>query len=417
MTVKKIILFLFVLIFVPAFAILFRKARLNNAQQGITDIGQADSFEYSRYYTGNGKIYYLKVGSGYFLLNKADIATFSTLNTVNDRGTMAKDAKHVYYKTRIVANVEPADVVYLRNNFYKAGARAFYGDTLLKISDTASFHFLKGYYAADDKNLFWKNHLVPGADVQTLKFDNFPDEYMLDKGHVYYNGEVIKGAQPAQFTFIAAEDDQWHTQYAFDGVRYFFGKYPILADGDERKHLTLLTIDKGFVWHGIFYQGITLYCYDAGRHKLLPMGNRDNDAPFRMIDRGLFTDGKHIYFTFSKWNKSGGRMPHYTGHTTGICIVEDADARNFKEAGKYVTNNNVEGTLYKSGVHTYFHPRYSSDSNYSPGLMRLIGDGTIEKLPTGGAFSKNVSNYDGPSIFSWEFYKDLLIADPVYDDY
>jgi hypothetical protein len=49
--------------------------------------------------------------------------------------------------------------------------------------------------------------------------------------------------------------------------------------------------------------------------------------------------------------------------------------------------------------------------------MRINADGTIEKLPIGDAFSKYIRDDDGPSIFSWQFYKNLLKADPVYDDY
>lgn len=294
------------------------------------------------------------------------------------------------------------------------------------MADTASFHYIQNYYAADNRHLYYKQNMISATDSRSLqaiiydaKHSNLPDEYIRDDAHVYFLGRLIKGAQPAAFTSVEVADDTWNTRYAFDGKHYFNEEYEILVDGDEQKtQLKLLTLDKAFTWSGIFYQGNAIYCYDTDRHQLILMGNRDNTAAFTQIDRGIFTDGKHVYFSFNRWNRSGGRMPRFIGHTSGLCIVKGADPRNFVPAGSFFTADHMEGTLYRSGNNSFFHPGKEGTSNYSPGLMLLKSDGTTKQLPIDDGFSKFINDKDdGYSIFSLKFYKNLFKADSVYDDY
>ncbi|QJD98080.1 hypothetical protein HH214_20465 [Mucilaginibacter robiniae] len=421
----KIAFYALIVIFIAVIVVIIWKIYLDNEQQGLSNIGEAQDLPYSRYSRGNGKIYYLKVGSGYYDVDSADAGTFKAFNTVNDRGTMGKDARHVFFKTAIVPGLKPEEVIYMGNNFCKTKHGIFYGNTHLKTADSASFHYIRNYYAADGKHLYYKQNVVIGADANSLQaiiYDtehgNPPDEYIRDRNHVYFRGICIKGAQPSAFTFLKVEDDAWDTQYAFDGVHYFNEEHEVLVDQDEAKtQLKLLSLDKGFGWYGIFYQGTEIYCYDTDRHELVFMGSRDNSTPFSKIDRGIFTDNRHLYFTFGKWNRSGGRMPQYIGHTTGLCVVKEANPHTFKAAGSFVTQNKIEGTLYRSGKLTYFHPSFHAQGNYSPGLMLMKADGTTEQLPTNDGLSKFIRDDSGTSIFSLQFYKNLLKADSVYDDY
>jgi hypothetical protein len=424
--IPKPVLYTLLVLYLAGMAIILRKAYLGYQQRG-ENILDAQEFPYSRYSISNGKIYYLKAGLGYFQVDSADARTFRALNTVNDRGTMGKDARHVFFKTAPVPGLKPRDLlVYLGTNFYKTKIGVFYGSYHLKTADTASFHYIGDYYAADNLHLYYRQNVVPGADVRSLQaisFDsakgNPPDEYIKDKNHVYFKGLRINGARQAVFTFLPAEDDVWDAKYAFDGQHYFNEEHEILVDHEEHKtHLRLLTLDKGFGWHGLFYQGTAIYCYDTDHHELVLMGHRDNSAPFTPINRGIFTDGKHVYFTFSIWNRSGGRMPRFVGHTTGLSVVEGADPRSFKATGNFVNADHVEGLLYKSGTHTYFHPNSKPLGNYSAGLMQLNVDGKTEQLPTENSFSKFIGDKDdGTSVFSLQFYKNLLKPDSVYDDY
>jgi hypothetical protein len=384
-----------------------KKLRFERTQEGINLTGVQVDYNYSAYTKSGGQIYYSKPGAGYFLVKGADVRTFRPLNTVNDRGTMARDTDHLFFKTGIVPGLKTDGFIYLGNNFCKDRDQVFYGNTVLKDANRTSFAFIKGYYAADNAHVYYKQNLVSGADARSLR-TKLPDEYLSDQTHVYYKGNLISEAKPASFKPLVVEDDQWHTQYAFDGEHYFYQQYEITANNG----LQLLSLDKGFGWHGLFYQGSTVYCYDTDRHELIPLGQRDNNNPFTMIDRGIFTDGKHIYFTFSKWNSSGGRVPEYIGHTSGICVVQDASPTNFKIAGK-----NIDGTIYKSGSQRYFHPNRETNGNYHPSLLLLNADGTTKDLSTANALSKFTKNAGGSSIFSKKFYQDSFKTDSDYRDF
>lgn len=376
-----------------------KKLRYNNAHEGISLTGGQKDYSYSNYTKSEGRIYYNEPGAGYFQVKGADVKTFRPLNTVGDRGTMAMDTNHLFFKTNVVPAIKTAGFNYLGNNFCKDTNHVFYGRIMLRDASPASFAFIKDYYAADGAHLYYKQNLVSGADIPSIKI-TLPDEYLSDQTHVYYKGLVLKNAIPAGFKPLVVEDDQWHTQYAFDGKHYFYQQYEVGSG------LQLLSLDKGFGWHGLFYKGNAIYCYDTDRHELVLLGRRDNSAPFTMIDRGIFTDGKHIYFTFGKWNSSGGRVPQYIGHTTGICIVEGASPANFKVAGQ-----TTGGTIYQSGSRRYFHPSHETNGNYHPGLLLFNADGSTENLPTGNALSKFIKNMGKPSIFSKKFYQNLFKPD------
>lgn len=124
--ISKSIFYTFLVIFLAVMGILIHKVYLNYQQRGVSDTGELQDYPYSHYSTGSGKVYYLKVGSGYFLVNGADPRTFMTFNTVNDRGTMGKDARQVYFKTAPVPGLKPADLIeYLGYNFAKRNLASF----------------------------------------------------------------------------------------------------------------------------------------------------------------------------------------------------------------------------------------------------------------------------------------------------
>jgi hypothetical protein len=271
---------------------------VDKANSGININGEQQYFPYNNCYSNSGgKIYYNKPYNGYYLVKGADAKTFRPLNTVGDNGTTAKDTNHVYFKTKIIPGLKPSETIYVGYNFCKNQHQVFYGDISLKEADAPSFVHIIGYYSADKKHLYYKENIVKEANVNSIrqiKFDsskdNPPDEYLCDNNHVYYKGGLIKGAKPAQFTYLHIEDDQWGYQYAYDGRFYFYQQNQILVDNNESKtRLKLLTLDKGFCWHGIFYQGTAIYCYDTDNKKLILLGKRDNHATFSAINRGVFT--------------------------------------------------------------------------------------------------------------------------------
>ncbi|TDO23801.1 DKNYY domain-containing protein [Pedobacter duraquae] len=419
----KVLTVLILLISLVGGIIIFRKFQYENKRSGINLTTEQITYPNSRYSITEKQIYFNEPGAGYFLLKNADPATFQPLKDPAYQGTMAKDIRHVFFKEELVAGLNPATTTYLGNNFCKDGSKVFYADKLISNADAATFTRLGGYYAFDKNNLYYKQHSMAGADVKSLHHVKYSQEgiahadaYIADNKHVYFKGMKIDGANPSKFTVLNGSGDQLGTQYAFDGKSYFNDQYKIVVADDRRNsgNLKLLTLDRDFSWHPIFYQGAKVYCYDAERHELVALGKRDNSLELRMLDNGIYTDIKNVYFTFGKWNKAGGRMPRYTGHTTGICAVEGATVTDFKRLGTFLTLERIEGTVYQCGKQRYFHPRYKGNGNYHQALMLLGTDGRTSELPIDNAFSKTIDDYDGPSIFSIEFYKRLW--NPAYGE-
>lgn len=354
--------------------------------KGISLPGDQKNFMYSSCYSvSEGKVYYNKPYRGYFLVKGADATTFKPLNILSDNGLMGKDANHVYFKTEQISSLKPAETTYLGNNYCKDNSQVFYGDRLLKKADPATMKLISGYYGADKAHLYFKGKIIKEADLSTLrqiKYDQGRDQmtwdYLCDKNYVYFKGTVIKGANPESFTRLYVEDDQWNTQYSFDGKNYFYEDQIILVDKVESKtKLNLLSLDKTFAWFGLFYQDKSIYFYDTDRRELVLMGTRAHNSPFTKINRGIFADGKHIYFTFnySTW------VDHDRGHTTGIDIAAGASPADFKAVGNFDGQQGQEGIIYQSGSQRYFHQLYTSTSDRNTGLRLLGLDGTVEDLP------------------------------------
>lgn len=418
----KIVAILIILISLVGGYLIFKKNQYNNAHEGINLTSEVINYPYSRYCFSKGKIYFNKPGSGYFWVKGADLATFLPLKDLSYKGNMGKDSHHVFFKADKVAGLRPATTTYLGNNFCRDERKVFYANMEMKEADAATFAHLRGYYAFDKNRLYYKQNIISGADVNSLHQMEYgpdgsaqADEYISDRKNVFFKGVKIKGANPLRFKVLNSPDDQ--AQYAFDGSHYFSDQYIISAEKHkpEKGGLKLLSLDGDFGWHPIFYSGTDFYCYDNQRHELVSMGSLDNTAPLTTIDNGIYTDGKQVYFTFGKWNKTGGRMPRYTGHTTGICAVDGVDARNFKPSSSDVTIEGIAGTIYHCGSQYYFHPKYRNNGNYHQALMIIGTDGKIKELPIKNALSKSIDDYEGPSIFSREFYRRLF--NPDWDDH
>lgn len=82
-------------------------------------------------------------------------------------------------------------------------------------------------FGRDAKHVFFQEKLVDGADPETFGFVDF--EYTKDKNAVYFLTKRLT-TRVAQFRAI---DAQYHSIYATDGEKYFFGQNIIEEPGFE----------------------------------------------------------------------------------------------------------------------------------------------------------------------------------------
>jgi hypothetical protein len=157
-------------------------------------------------------------------IDDADSKTF-TIITINlealkgDRVFVyAIDAERAYYEGRQVHGADPISFIPIENGrFTHKYARdknnIYYKDTLISGADLDSFKILwqqayegciKGlYYSKDKDRVYFKHQLVEEADPEA--FETFFGFYAKDKNGVYKNGVLQEGVDPETFVEPACE--------------------------------------------------------------------------------------------------------------------------------------------------------------------------------------------------------------------
>jgi hypothetical protein len=387
----------------------------NSVGQGISiSSDQNISYPYGSAFSHyQGKVYYNKPFRGYFEVKGADINTFAPLG---DNTLLAKDKNHVYYKTEVIPGIDPVTVVHLGTDYCKDTRQIFYGKTPLTKAEVASFRFVNGFYAADKNHIYYKQFILKAGDPSTLHgvgtttdtdYRHHSD-YLKDKAHVYYKGSVIDQANAANFTCLDMENGPTSIYFAFDSTHYFYESRPVLVDHDviRSRHLKLLSTDLGFSWNALFYNDNEVYAYDLEKKELVQMGLRDNPSPMIQVDKGVFKDDKHVYFSY-----------YHTGsetNTVGLALVKNADPNDFKTLGSFEGPHSPAGTIYQSHGQKYFHANEAG--NFSArGLFLFQADGTVEDLPNAPGFSAQVANGKVPNG-SWKDIKSIFKRDTDYND-
>ena len=217
----------------------------------------------AEYIKTNNEVYY-KYAEGkdfQFKVENVDLGTFKVLND-----KYAKDVKNVYFSgNKSFEDVDagtfevlPADYSKDENNVYspengwiqrvnganpktikvlnqfylKDDKNVFFNDEKILGADANSFIALdkENGYAKDKNSVYYFGQKVEGANSKT--FEVISDgEYSKDDKNVYASGEVIKGADPETFREFP------ETSYSRDknNLYYYFGEDKFLGKIDENK--------------------------------------------------------------------------------------------------------------------------------------------------------------------------------------
>ncbi len=190
-----------------------------------------------QYVYSGGHIYYRDQ-----LLSNVDKKTFTIFDSSfwND---YALDKNHVYYLGEIITGADPTTFVVAANQFCEYDAHhLYYGgemtsctgeavdEPVLLMQTTGSKPFSE-YMYSDGKIYYSEGKInqkdgvvVPGVDNQT--FTIFAGDspavaaYALDKNHVYYDGEIVNGADPVSFVISDQYEHDAHHIYT-DGELLF----------------------------------------------------------------------------------------------------------------------------------------------------------------------------------------------------
>ena len=307
----------------------------------------------AEYIKTNNEVYY-KYAEGkdfQFKVENVDLGTFKVLND-----KYAKDVKNVYFSgNKSFEDVDagtfevlPADYSKDENNVYspengwiqrvnganpktikvlnqfylKDDKNVFFNDEKILGADANSFIALdkENGYAKDKNSVYYFGQKVEGANAKT--FEVISDgEYSKDDKNVYASGEVIKGADPKTFREFP------ETSYSRDknNLYYYFGEDKFLGKIFENNFEFL---DDFIIRNGneIYFYGKKLKLKDAKKFKLIK-------------NTGIMTTSKIIVYGKNDENVYVVTPDDAPGN---IRIIENADKDTFEvmENNRYSKDKN-----------------------------------------------------------------------------
>ena len=307
----------------------------------------------SEYIKTNNEVYY-KYAEGkdfQFKVENVDLGTFKVLND-----KYAKDVKNVYFSgNKSFEDVDagtfevlPADYSKDKNNVYspengwiqrvnganpktikvlnqfylKDDKNVFFNDKKILGADANSFIALdkENGYAKDKNTVYYFGQKVEGANAKT--FEVISDgEYSKDDKNVYASGEIIKGADPKTFREFP------ETSYSRDknNLYYYYGEDKFLGKIVENNFEFL---NHSIVRNGneIYFYGKKLKLKDAKKFKLIK-------------NTGIMTTSKIIVYGKNDENVYVVTPDDAPGN---IRIIENADKDTFEvmENNRYSKDKN-----------------------------------------------------------------------------
>ena len=307
----------------------------------------------AEYIKTNNEVYY-KYAEGkdfQFKVENVDLGTFKVLND-----KYAKDVKNVYFSgNKSFEDVDagtfevlPADYSKDKNNVYSPE-----NGWIQRVNgaNPKTIKVLNQFYLKDDKNVFFNDKKILGADANSFIALDKENGYAKDKNSVYYFGQKVEGADPKTFEVISdgeySKDDKNvyasgeiikgadpktfrefpETSYSRDknNLYYYYGEDKFLGKIDENKFEFL---DDFIIRNGneIYFYGNKLKLKDAKKFKLIK-------------NTGIMTTSKIIVYGKNDENVYVVIPDDAPGN---IRIIENADKDTFEvmENNRYSKDKN-----------------------------------------------------------------------------
>ena len=307
----------------------------------------------AEYIKTNNEVYY-KYAEGkdfQFKVENVDLGTFKVLND-----KYAKDVKNVYFSgNKSFEDVDagtfevlPADYSKDKNNVYSPENGWI---QRINSANPKTIKVLNQFYLKDDKNVFFNDKKILGADANSFIALDKENGYAKDKNSVYYFGQKVEGADPKTFEVISdgeySKDDKNvyasgeiikgadpktfrefpETSYSRDknNLYYYYGEDKFLGKIDENKFEFL---DDFIIRNGneIYFYGNKLKLKDAKKFKLIK-------------NTGIMTISKIIVYGKNDENVYVVTPDDALGN---IRIIENADKDTFEvmENNRYSKDKN-----------------------------------------------------------------------------
>ena len=121
-----------------------------------------------------------------------DYETFKSAGTF-----VAKDKNHVYRFGKVLPLADPETFEEIEGGYMKDKDRVWYMDSIMPDAEGKSVES-SWSYAWDSKHVWYNGRLLKGADPKTFEVLK-SGYYAKDAKHVWYHDEIVKGADAASF--------------------------------------------------------------------------------------------------------------------------------------------------------------------------------------------------------------------------
>ena len=368
----------------------------------------------SIFYKYDNKIYALIPSGGYYIVEDADVDSFSIINSENtyDSRVVGIDKNHVYFGNVKIEDLNPKNISYIGNGYYTDGKSTYFCSSLSERNDEISYvseifghivhAFFKDkkpksyiypyhklntekkiskinnliYFATDGDVLYYKGKPLENADVNTIKQVSKHGEYFCDKNNVYYKNEllpiknsgeleVVFSSQGSEFLF-----DRQTGEVFKDNIRFDEKSAPYVAIGNNSSH----------IYNMFFASNDGLYFYNQRKNKQVRIGDNKFKGKIKFLTENVFCDDEDMYFLSSHQTF----INYLYGHREKYLYKEISEITKFdkKEGWEKVKDLGriSDGSIWTKNGKYYYFDNLGNSQLVNNTVFEIIDNKVLDEL-------------------------------------
>ena len=332
----------------------------------------------SVFYKYDGKIYALIPSGGYYIVEDADVDSFSVIKSEHTYhpSVVGRDKNHVYFGNVKIEDLNPKEITNVGNGYYTDGKSTYFCSPLSERNDEISYvseifghlvhTFFKDkkpksyiypyhklntekkiskinnliYFVTDGDVLYYKGKPLENADINTIKQVSKHGEYFCDKNNVYYKNELLPIKNSGELEVVSVEqgDDLLYVEWKVNDL-IFVPKHFFVPDIiEKRKPLSQSAKRAGWIGCNILVNKIPT----QGKIFIISNGeicNKTDIVNHVNISNRLITKDINSRGWLMEILNCINLIP-----TVEFCL---ADMYNFEDYlhGKFLNNNNIRAKI------------------------------------------------------------------------
>ena len=373
-----------------------------------------ERIENSIFYKYDGKIYALIPSGGYYIIEGADIDSFSVIKSENtyDSSVVGKDKNYVYFGNVKIKDLNPKEITNIGNGYYTDGKTTYFCSLLSERNKEISYlsdafgnivhifnknykpksyiypyHKLNTekkitkinnliYFATDGDVLYYEGKSLENADINTIKQISKLGEYFSDKENVYYKDEllpiknsgeleVVFSSQGSEFLF-----DRQTGEVFKDNIRFDEKSVPYVAIGNNSSH----------IYNMFFASNDGLYFFNQRKNKQVRIGDNKFKGKIKFLTENVFCDDENMYFLSSHQTF----INYLYGHRAKYLYKEISEITKFdkKEGWEKVKDLGQisDGSIWTKNGKYYYFDNLGNSQLVNNTVFEIIDNKVLDEL-------------------------------------